>query len=73
MKNAWAVRESYTEMTMGEERPFFLFPTPTSIGLFSHFKVSDIKNVPLWSGRLQRIAILILQNSVVKIIMNSLI
>lgn len=58
-KNAWTVRESYTEMTMGEEGPFFLFPTPTSIGLFSHFKVPDIKNVPLWSGGLQRIGIFI--------------
>lgn len=40
-KNAWTVRESYTEMIMGDEGGWvleflFLFSTPTSIGLFSH-------------------------------------
>ena len=50
--------------------PLFLFPTPISMGLFSHFKGPDTKNAPIWSGGLHRTEIFILQNLVDKRIMN---
>lgn len=50
----------------------FLFPTSTSIGLFSHFKEPDTKTVPIGSGGLHRTEIFILPNPLSKIIMNML-